>query len=367
MTVMKQILYFNILLLVTQTAVIAAPDDPVDPNAFSTFTEETQAEAESPSETTAENSTETPPTDTAEENENNESTNSTTEPNPEPAVDTTQFVDPSTAAYMDYTPPSNQYFLTIRRNQGPSLISSKSYTTLQSFSFPFTVGNIHPFIDLRFHQFDRTSEFATNLGLGLRVESASSLIFGVNAYYDYRKAHKSDYSQVGLGFEVIGGLWNLRLNGYQPVGKKNRLVSYCLYDCYTDGYFFLQETYATAMKGANFEIERVLKDFSWGDIRLGLGTYYYHRNKGCRKNICGPEIRLTSNITDYITVSVLATYDKVYNTRIQAQIGLTLPFYVQSSDTGRFHLGNSNRRLYQPVYRNDAMLVKTRNSWTWNY
>ena len=53
-------------------------------------------------------------------------------------------------------------------------------------------------------------------------------IYGANVYYDYRNTHKTNayrnshqlhYNQVGGGLETLGERWDVRVNGYFPLGK----------------------------------------------------------------------------------------------------------------------------------------------------
>jgi hypothetical protein len=73
------------------------------------------------------------------------------------------------------------------------------------------------FLDARGHVFNN-GQPAVNAGLGGRYLTTSR-VWGLNAYYDYRKTSRFHYNQVGGGFESLGAVWDFRVNGYAPVGK----------------------------------------------------------------------------------------------------------------------------------------------------
>lgn len=251
-----------------------------------------------------------------------------------------------------------QYFLSLRRNQGESLGSTISYTTIESLYFPFHYQNIWPFLDLRAHCFDSADKYAANIGIGFRVAPEfTDQIFGVNAYYDCRNAHHSHFNQFGIGFEMLGGCWNFRLNGYLPVGKKSFLKSCCFFNQYIGDFFFLRENFIDGIKGANFEIESLVTEMCWGEIYLAIGGYYYQGNK-CNRNIYGSEYRVSTNYCDSFSFSILATHDCVFKTRIQAQLSFTLPLNCQCDE---------DPRLFQSVRRQEMIILQKRKRFQWNF
>lgn len=267
---------------------------------------------------------------------------------------------------QSYVYPNNQHFLTLRRSQGRAIWADRSYTTLEGLSFPRVLGNATPFIDLRLHQFDQADEHALNAGVGVRFGTVNSRrIFGVNAYYDFSRSHHASFNQIGIGLELLGDIFSLRMNGYGPVGAKSRLLSTCFYDCYYGNYFYLQETYLETTRGVNLELEAQVGDFRWGDIRIGVGPYYMNRKRGCRRNTVGVGYRLSSDIGNYFTLNLNGSYDSIFGSRVLVQMGVTFPFYFISGQ-GSF-VGNSSRRLYRPVQRNDSMMLKKRTRYTTNF
>jgi len=260
---------------------------------------------------------------------------------------------------------NNNHSFSIRRNQGKSIGTTSSYTTVEGFSFPIKYDNFWPFIDVRFHKFDHKGEHALNLGVGYRLTpNGSSQIYGLNVYYDHRRIDHSNFNQIGLGFEILGQIWGFRLNGYLPVAVKSHRNSFCFYDCYLGDYFFQKETFNDSLRGINFEIEALIATFNLGDIRLSIAPYYFHNKKGCRNHAFGSQFRLCANITQYFTANIIGSYDTVFKGQVQVQLGLTIPFNISDN---LITVQNQNARLFRPVHRIETLVLKKRNRYTTNF
>lgn len=268
--------------------------------------------------------------------------------------------------FMKAETPCNQYFLSLRRNQGEIVGCRTSYTTLEALTFPFHYRTIWPFLDFRAHYFDEHDDYAANVGLGVRIEpTCINQVFGMNVYYDCRHAHRFHYNQLGLGFEILGTCWNFRLNGYLPVGNTSALNSCCLFNKFDGDFFMLRENFVDSIKGVNFELESLLAETCWVDIYLAIGGYCYS-GKGCKKNIYGSEYRITADICEYLSFKVTATHDDVYKTRVQAQVSLTVPLYFQKKQAC-YCQWKCDTRVFQPVERHEIIVLKERSRWTWNW
>jgi hypothetical protein len=259
----------------------------------------------------------------------------------------------------------NQNYITLRRNQGQSIATTCSYTTLEGTIFPNTNLDVLPFLDVRLHALDRADNYAASMGGGLRfLPTGSNRIFGVNAYYDYRKDHRANYNQMGIGFELLGEYLNFRLNGYLPVGKKGIRLSRCIFDHYIGDYFIVKDKISHSRKGIDFEVEALIADKNWWGAHAALGTYYYS-SRGCLKHIFGCEGRLSADFARYFNFSVIATYDNVFHTRVQGQLSVTVPFSFIYGDEVSFRPQNS--RVFMPVRRQDLIILNRHCHWIWNY
>src|SRR5581483_5442781 len=92
-----------------------------------------------------------------------------------------------------------------------------------------------------------------NAGLGVR-SIAGCRVYGLNAYYDYRKTHRTHYNQVGIGAETLGRRWDLRVNGYIPVGKKITCPFDTEFNGFSGNQMLISQRYEFAMRGANADI-----------------------------------------------------------------------------------------------------------------
>lgn len=253
------------------------------------------------------------------------------------------------------------YFLSLRRSEGSTVGDKISYTTLEALTFLYNYQQFWPFLDLRYHGFGESRQNAANLGLGFRtIPGFTDFILGANVYYDFRKVHNRPFNQIGIGLEMLGSLWNFRINGYLPVGKKTFYCSSKLAALYSRGYFLIREKFADSLRGVDFEAEAMLMKICCTDIYLAIGGYYYQGKTKCRGNILGSEYRLTVKPCNYVTFGLNATHDNVFKTRIQGQIDFTFPF----QRIGRFE---TDPVLFQPIRRREMIVLDKHHMWIWNW
>lgn len=250
---------------------------------------------------------------------------------------------------------NNQYFLGIRRNQGRTVGVNRSYTTLESLSFPVRYKNFWPFVDLRGHYFDH-GKFAANAGIGGRFLLPNfNQVLGLNAYYDYRQVSHHNFNQLGLGLEWLGSFLNFRLNGYLPLGKRKFLKSSCFHE-YEGGYFVLIEEFDKASSGVDFEIEAHLLKMAGTDLYFAVGPYYYTGNK-CRANFYGAQAYLRGEYNSRIFFGVNGTYDHINKTRVQAELAWRFPISLPYQQT----------QLFEPVRRREMIVRESYCRWHYNF
>lgn len=252
----------------------------------------------------------------------------------------------------------NEYFLSLKRTQGRTVGNKLSYTSIDALAFPFHDSTVWPFLDFRVHRFDKKNRYAGNFGLGCRYSRPfTDQIFGVNVYYDFRNARHANFNQIGLGFELLGKCWNLRVNGYLPIGKKRILNSFCLFDDFIGSFFMLRKNYRKSLKGLDFELESYLTNICCMDFYLGIGAYYYKEDR-CHKDIYGAEYRLSTWYCDSISFSINATHDCHFKTRIQGELCITFPFKSCCTE---------DRRLFLPVWRREIIALDKTSRWDSNF
>lgn len=260
----------------------------------------------------------------------------------------------------------NQNYVYLRRNQGQSIATTTSYTTLEGTIFPITNQNQLPFLDVRVHALDKSDHYAANIGGGLRYVTDTNRVFGVNAYYDYRKEHRASYNQLGLGFEFLSEFFNVRLNGYLPIAKRKFRLSRCIFNQYVGDYIIVKDNISKSLGGVDFEVEALLADRNTWGAHVALGTYYFDQgSQSCQKNIFGGSCRLSADFARYFNIGVLVTYDNFFHTRVMGQLGVTIPFSFIYGDDVSFRPQNS--REFSRVQRQDLIILNNHCRWFWNY
>lgn len=236
----------------------------------------------------------------------------------------------------------------------------QGYTTLEAF-FAFNPQHLSttPFLDIRGHVFNN-GKMAANAGLGFR-SVVKKRTYGLNAYYDYRNTHRQHYNQVGLGFETLGTLFDVRINGYLPVGK-NRTSPYDIaFDQFSGHYALLTQKRQFAMKGANADIGFHFGKSKNFDYYASIGPYYF-KNK-ISYNVWGAKARILFKYKEYIQLELSNSYDKMFHNKFQGQLTFNIPFgpkacakkiaKTSSSQTADTLLA----RMLQPVGREEIIVV----------
>ncbi len=254
--------------------------------------------------------------------------------------------------------------LTLRHIEGRGIGYKDGYTTLEGFFAPDpeTVGAL-PFVDLRGHVFDN-GKYAGNAGLGIRW-MRHSRVYGVNTYFDYRKTGRHRYSQAALGVETLGKRWDLRINGYLPVGDKQTRWSHRKFNRFQGHYLILKRKQEFAMKGLQGEVGGFLPD------TLGLRWYsaagpYYFEGKG--RHALGGKLRLAGSYKDYISLEISGSYDNLFKGIVQGMLSFNLPFgtrsYVKRTPkreaSSCSELIASQKRMVEPVIRDEIIVVDKR-------
>ncbi len=215
--------------------------------------------------------------------------------------------------------------ISVRHIESKGIGYNQGYSTLEGFfMMPAAADTIwFPFLDLRGHVFNN-GKFAANAGLGLRYLSESR-VWGINSYYDYRQATHRNFSQYGLGLESLGRVWDFRVNGYLPVGKKES--NYYHYGTTFEGFkgnsLLVSRKQKIAFKGINAEagVHAALSD----DILFyaAAGPYYFNHHT---LNAWGGEVRVALDFTKYVRLEGNTSYDNIFKWIGQGQLSLNFPF-----------------------------------------
>lgn len=229
-----------------------------------------------------------------------------------------------------------------------------------SFFYSQPVKSIHPFLDLRAHYLSH-HRWASNAGLGVRWEDAcANRIWGANLYYDYREHRVGDFNQVGVGLESLGSCFDFRFNFYYPVGKKKQSHTKVFNDFIGPFEMTCREK-VIAKRGASAEFGLPLYRCGCMQLYTALGAYYYRYKHIV--NFWGGIARVAFRYTEYLSIEAKVTYDKDFHTKAQGIFTLTLPFSL-FTDCG---CSESNCLLWQPVVRNDVIILNSGCCWSQNF
>lgn len=251
--------------------------------------------------------------------------------------------------------------------EGKGIGYTKGYTSLEGF-FGRRMSRYLPFIDLRGHVFD-DGKFAANAGMGLRYLS-SSWVFGGNVYYDYRQTHHTHFNEIGLGLETLGKRWEFRVNGYLPVGAKKspgfhkHKSSFCEFKGFegnlmlVDQITIKKKIVEEAMKGIDAEAEYHLFVKGVYDVYGAAGPYYFVKDSG--GHAVGGKARLGINITEYLRLEAIGSFDNLFHGIAQGLISVNIPFgkkLFRAKNNRQSMNCNLATRFIQPVQRDEIIVV----------
>ncbi|GIX03604.1 MAG: hypothetical protein KatS3mg113_0610 [Planctomycetaceae bacterium] len=192
-----------------------------------------------------------------------------------------------------------------------------------------------------------------NVGLGWRgYFEEIDRIFGFAAWYDFDAGHAREYHQIALSLESLGRYFDLRMNGYIPVGQDQ----YTLWSALTGEMNFvghqLLVTRATSLEtayaGFDTEIGGPMPILG----RYGLSGYvgfYFYTSSSADADFTGVSGRLTWQVNENMTIGVQMTDDHAFGTNTQIQVAMTLPDGMPSRWLRQLPVRD---RLFQNVIRN---------------
>ena len=231
------------------------------------------------------------------------------------------------------------------------------YTSLEGFFSQTYQNRWTPFLDLRGHVFDN-GYLAANAGLGLRY-LALHRVWGINTYYDYRNTSHQHYNQVAVGLENLGVLWDVRLNGYLPVGDKLSPLRDPKFSYFAGHTMYLKSKRDTALKGANLEAGFHVDQIKSIPFYFTGGPYYLN-GKGI--STWGGQIRSAVDFYDRMfRVEGNLSYDHFFKWIGQGQVSVNIAFgkraQVQNQGKGCANTEALYARTMQRIDRNEIIPV----------
>ena len=198
------------------------------------------------------------------------------------------------------------------------------YTTIEGFFTTFEpwCDAWVPFLDVRGHVFNN-GKWAANAGIGLRYLTACR-VWGANVYYDYRRTkHHHNFNQIGAGLESLGQTWDFRINGYFPVGKREKVYSNFQFDGFKGNSLILSRKREVAMTGFNAEVGYHYDCWECFPIYAAIGPYYLN---GKGHSAWGGKLRARVDFWDYFHLEGNVSYDKIFKWIGQGEVGISYSF-----------------------------------------
>lgn len=269
---------------------------------------------------------------------------------------------------------SRCYPLSISHTEGHWFDNRIGYTSINFFwSLPIGVNsNYFSFVDVRGHVLNN-GKTAGNLGGGIRLvnDCNRSTIFGVNAFYDFRKTTWNNYfQQIGVGLEILNSCFDLRFNGYIPLGRQTN-HSRIFHHHSREGFKFSFQQRRNSLGGFDVGIGKWIVKDACGtfDFYATLGVYSYFPKKH-HHNIFGGEVRLISNLIQNFSLELRAGYDTVNSTQVQIKLAAYIPLGISPCECfENKYIYNDcylRERLCQPLFRQEIISLDKREC-LWRY
>ncbi|MEQ9356957.1 inverse autotransporter beta domain-containing protein, partial [Coleofasciculus chthonoplastes] len=216
-------------------------------------------------------------------------------------------------------------------------------------------------------QLDNSANLGGNLLVGHRFYHQSlNRIFGGYLGFDSRNTGNNTFHQLGVGLETLGEVWDVRLNGYFPLGDSRDLVDETVFDTgfqltdsfFSDHFLVVQgqrqrgqvRQFEAAMTGFDLEVGARLAKWGQGGGLRGYGGLYYYDATGSDSSL-GWRMRLEVQPTDTLNFGVAVQEDQIFGTNVIVSVGAIFGKTRYQADTGILS------RLGDGVGRNSSITV----------
>jgi trimeric autotransporter adhesin len=226
------------------------------------------------------------------------------------------------------------------------------------------------FVEPRF-LLDNDGNIGGSLLLGHRVyDPQSNRTFGGYVAFDRRDTDSNSFSQLGLGLESLGNVWDFRFNAYVPLGDNRHLIDerrsdtgYSVSTQFERNLLMLSSRreqqvtriYEAGLLGLDAEAGAKLAEWTDGDLRAFGGVYFYGA-EGTDSTL-GWRLRLQARPTQNLMLGLAVQDDNLFGTNLVASIGLTFP-----RNRPRGPITSTNdvvARLGEPIFRNPNIAIDT--------
>lgn len=261
--------------------------------------------------------------------------------------------------------------ITFRHTEFNGVGHENGYTSIDFFMTPFhETHGVLPFVDMRAHVLNN-GDIAANIGIGFRRQPADGdCVWGFNLFYDWRERpeftfHNHQFHQIGLGFEIFCPSFDLRLNGYLPVGqdrsKEMRFHSFSGHSLY-----LLQRT-AMGMPGVELDVGGSLGQ--WGGIdwyAAATPFFFWGKERGhfdYGDDAYGVAFRVVAQFWDMFGITLGASIDSAFDFNGLLEFAFRIPRAEAAPRMGRSSFAGAGSptpydRMGQRVQRRDLIVIQ---------
>jgi hypothetical protein len=193
-----------------------------------------------------------------------------------------------------------------------------------------------PFINGRLHGFS-DGKWAGNFGVGSRV-IARERVWGGNVYYDYRRARNNSFNQIMLGFESLGELVDVRLNGYFPIVDRRSPN----YTATPAGVVPVEQRYQYNFWSGSAEIGFHVDQLSVPHFYFAAGPYYLN---GVKETAWGGQGRACMDVYQYARIEGNLSYDRINQWVKQGRFVVSVPFGTRKRIPKYFNVSCDRARV----------------------
>ena len=253
---------------------------------------------------------------------------------------------------------------------GSGLNNRSSYGSIYGwFPFSTTATTDLGFTETRFNFDTDNGDFSSNILIGYRQALPdNNSIFGTYLSYDFHNTGNDNFQQIGGGLEWLSPTWEMRLNGYFPIGNRRPLVATQLIPLQTtfsqprfqnqflaiDRRDIIQQNrlFEAALTGFDFEVGKSLLQWSEVDLWGYVGMYFYG-GEGT-ESFGGVRSRLLMQYNHNFNASLTLQSDGKFGTNLIFSIGMS--WGGDRKDQPETSL---LQKLAQPIFRQDRITLET--------
>lgn len=192
------------------------------------------------------------------------------------------------------------------------------------------------------------ARFALNGGIGWRtLFKEEKLLLGGNFFYDFRESEHLHSNQIGAGLELLHKHFDVRLNGYLPVGK-NRSFNKKRFEEFSGNTIVVRQKVLSTLPSAELELGIPLGPRFY----IAGGPYYLFHQEAHGTTFgeaWGGRFRASVDLGRYFTLEGVVTYDRIFHTRGQGALSFHI-FPLLKEKT------RSLRKV--PIYRNEIIPIQ---------